>query len=304
MSTGDDHAVETLLAVRAARETGVLEAYLESAGTPAEAARIANVTETGARVAGRALADVGVLERVDGEYEPSNPALGLLTKRDPRSIGTLPHRLDVLDTLVDLPETIETGSPPELPPEWRRNRVGADEATPEAVRRARVTTAVRAAPDATDALDVCGGAGATAAELAARGLDAAFVEAPEILDEVRPLAESRDVTPLVGPLDDLDRRFGLVTLVDVVGEQSVPEAEQTLSAAVGRVAPGGTVVVLDRFAEPAATRAAVRSLARGDGERPDESTVERVVGDTDATDVRSESVPGTDYDAVIARRPE
>ncbi len=294
--------LERLLYAWAARETGVLSAYLESAGTPSEAAAEADVTEASARVAGRVLASLGVLERVEGEYEPTNRALGLMVKRDPRSVGSLPHRLDVIDTLVALPETMETGVPPTFPESWHHNRVGASEAVSEATRRACVTTAIRAAPGAERVLDVCGGAGGRAAEFEARGVDATVVESPTVLEATRPLVESRGVAAVEGPLSEIQRTFDLVVSVDDVLAMDVSETAQTVTAAAERLAERGALVVIDRFDEPAATAAAVRGVAAGTGDGPTASTVADLLAEAGLTEIREESVPGTDRRAVIGER--
>jgi len=296
----DDTTLAHLLCARAARETGVLAAYLESAGTPVAAAETAGVTEESARVAGRVLAELDVLERVDGEYEPTNRALGLLTKRDPRSVGSLPHRLDVLDTLVALPETMETGVPPTLPDEWVRNAVGAREAVPEATRRAVVTAAMRAHPDADSVVDVCGGAGTYAAEFRERGLSATLVESQSVVEAVRPLAESRDLDVFAGPVSELRWTFDVGFLGDAVAGMRPEEAAATVDALAEHVAADGRLVVVDRF--ESSTAGAVRSLAIGDGELPSTETVGEWLRAAGFAGVETASVPGTDRTAVIGRR--
>lgn len=298
----DDTELARLLCVRAARETGLLAAYLESAGTPAEAAAAADVTEASARVTGRVLAEMGVLHRVDGEYEPTNGALGLLTKRDPRSVGDLPHRLDVLDALVALPETMETGVPPTLPDEWARDQVGASETVPEATRRAVVTETLRHHPEAASVVDVCGGAGAYAAEFRERGLAATLVESAAVVEAVRPLAESRGLDVFAGPVSQLDWTFDLGFLADGVTAMSESEATTTVEALADHVADDGRLVVVDRFEGPAATAAAVRSLATGDGDVPSPEAVGDWLRTAGFDEVVHESVPGTDRVAVVGSR--
>lgn len=302
MNDSDRLSAETLCYVRAVRETGLLDAYLTESGTPSEAAAEAGVTEASARVAARVLDQIGVLERVDGEYEPSNRALGLLTKRDVRSIGSLPHRLDVLDTLAELPETMATGVPPQLPDDWSVNAVGAREATSEQIRRACVTTAVRAAPDAETVLDVCGGAGDFAAEFQSRGLAATVVDSAEIVDQVEPLHESRNLRSFEGPLDDLPWTFDLAFWADGICSMDAEEAQSTLAAAAESVAASGTLVVIDRFDGSAATAAAIRGVATGDGGAHDPAAVADWLSDAGFSTVESESVPGTDRTAVVASR--
>lgn len=302
MNDSDDRSVETLLFVRAVRETGLLDAYLTDAGTPSEAAAVADVTESSARIAAEVLDEMGVLERVGAEYEPSNRALGLLTKRDVRSIGSLPHRLDVLDTLVALPETMTTGVAPRLPDDWSVDAVGAREATPEHVRRACVTTAVRAAPSAESVLDICGGAGDVAVEFQTRGLDATVVDSPEVVDHVEALHESRDLRGFAGPIDELPWTFDLAVCVDDVSRMDAEEASTTLAAAAEAVVDDGVLVVIDRFDGPGATDAAIRGVATGEGGAHDTATVEDWLSAAGFVETDAEPVPGTDRTAVIGRR--
>ena len=103
-----------LLLLRAARETGVLDALVSAADTPTEVADQAGVTERAAAATVGALVDLGFLEWVGGGVEPTNRMLGFVTKTDVRSIGSLPRELDVADALVDLPGTMRSGERPEF----------------------------------------------------------------------------------------------------------------------------------------------------------------------------------------------
>lgn len=302
---------ETLVFLWAAREAGIVDAYLERAGTPAEAAAIADVTEESARVAGRVLHRVGVLDRVDGEYEPANRALGLLTTRDPRSIGSLPHRLDRIDALVGLPETMATGVAPQQPTDAAVKELGAREATGEATVRACVTAAVRANPDAETVLELCGGAGTYAAEFVARGREATVLEAADVLDRVELLLSSRGVDGRSGPLDEVGDGFDLVAWIDAPTGMDADEAATTVDAAAEVVADDGAFVLIDAFStagnagdgEPnaAATRADVRGLATGHGGAHPVATVREWLTDAGLDAVTDEPVPGTDFHAVIGR---
>jgi hypothetical protein len=302
VTDSEELSAETLWYVRAVRETGLLDAYLTEAGTPSEAAAEADVTEASARVAARILDEIGVLERVGEEYEPSNRALGLLTKRDVRSIGSLPHRLDVLDAFAELPETMATGVPPRLSEEWSVNAVGAREATPEQVRRACVTTAVRAAPAADTVLDICGGAGDFAAEFQTRGLAATIVDSAEIVERVEPLHESRNLRTFEGPLDELPWTFDLAFWADGVCSMDAEEAKSTLVAAAASVAAEGTLVVIDRFDEAGEMEAAIRGIATGEGGAHDTDDVAEWLSDAGFSTVETESVPGADRTAVVGHR--
>ncbi|MDL0124722.1 hypothetical protein PNQ92_04785, partial [Halobacterium salinarum] len=131
----------TLLVLRAARETGVLDALVASADTPAAVAEQAGVTERAAEVVVAVLVDRGFLTWVSGAVEPTNRMLGFITKTDVRSIGSLPHALDVADALVALPAAMEGDDVPAGSDTDRafRNRLGAAAARDDAAVRAAVT---------------------------------------------------------------------------------------------------------------------------------------------------------------------
>ena len=291
---------ETTLAVWAARETGLLEAYLREAGTPRAAAETAGVTEEAARVIGRVLAEAELLTETDEGYEPTNGALGLLTTRDARSIGSLPARLDTIDALTELPETMTTGVPPRDTRAHRESArvhaVGAREATDAAVVRACVTAAIRAAPDAERVLDVAGGAGTYAAEFTTRGLDATVQDAPNVCERFGSLLEARGLGVTTDALDAVGEPFDVVFWADGPTRMDAPEAAATLVAASDAVADGGTLVVIDRFGDTAAD---VRGLATGGGGGHETARVREWCLEAGLSP-RIRPVPGTDREAVVA----
>ncbi|SEP20309.1 Methyltransferase domain-containing protein [Halogranum amylolyticum] len=312
---------EQLLLLWAARRSGALDALLESAGTPADVAETADVTLHAARVTVGALEAMGFLERVGTEYEITNRALGFLAKRDVRSIGRLPHALDLLDLSTELPETMATGSSPERPPNWTRNRLGAHAATDEADVRACVTAAVREYPGTPPArvLDVAGGSGVYAREFVARGFDVTLVDDRETVDVVSPLLAPTSVDLVAtdlpslaalgsdgasSPVEQVDLVFG----VDVLRRFAARENESLVAETADVLAPGGTLVLADVFdgqrADAAETvRIAVEALATGDGGLYDERTVRAWFEDAGLVDVAVRSVPGTDRRAVVGHVP-
>ena len=199
-------AVATVAALRAARETGVLDALLDDADTPTEVAARTTVDARAASVLVDVLADRGFFEVVDGAYEPTNRALGLLTKTDLRSIGRVPHEVDRFDAYAALPETLASDDAVAAARDARgddydRNHLGFEQATPQSAANAAVSAAERAVPNAARVLDVGGAPGKHATEFAARGATVTLRDAPEHVDAVRPLLAHRDVALDAGALD-------------------------------------------------------------------------------------------------------
>ena len=285
--------LDGLVLLWAARRSGVLDALLESAGTPEAVAETAGVTEHAARVTVDGLEAMGFLKQVGSEYEITNRALGFLAKRDIRSIGRLSHALDVFDLWTALPETM-AGEVPEQPADWTRNRLGAQAATDETVVRACVTAAVREAPDATRVLDVAGGSGVYAREFVARGHEVTLVDDANVADVVAPLLEPTAVdlvSTSLPSLSGVDGSFDLAVGVD------------TLES-------GGTLVfedVFEREGESANTAdaiaVAVDALATGEGALHSETEVREWFEAAGLADVVVRDVPGASRRAVVGHKP-
>ncbi|MXR42439.1 SAM-dependent methyltransferase [Halobaculum sp. WSA2] len=293
--------IHELFLLWAARRTGILEALLSTAGTPAEVAAATDVAQPAAERVVRALARVGFLERVGDEYEPTNRALGLLAKRDVRSIGAFPHELDRLDELVELPETLETGVAPERRGDWEANALGADYATAEATVRACVTEAVRAAPHAGSVVDLSGGSGVYAREFVARGLDATLVASPATAERLGRVHADRVRIHADVPAA-LDPDFDVAFLGDALSAMDSAEARATCSVAADLLDGDGAVVAADVFADGddvAAVAAEVRGLAAGHGGAHPPEDVRDWLVDAGLADVRVSAIPGTDRSAVV-----
>lgn len=291
---------EALLLVWAARRTGLLEALLSSAGTPTEAAAATEVSEPGARRVIGALADLGFLESVDGEYEPTNRALGMLAKRDVRSVGPIPHALDATDDLVGLPGTLEGGVPPERGDDREANALGAHYATDEATVRACTTAAVRAVPGAGSVVDLCGGSGVYAAEFAARGLDATLVTSPTAA-ELFGRVHGDGVALHAGAPSALDGGFDLAFLGDALSGMAPAEARATLAVGADLLDGDGAVVAADVFDDgsEAAVAADVRGLASGHGGAHDPDAAREWAVEAGLADVGIAPIPGTDRRALV-----
>lgn len=302
--------VEELVLLWTARRSGVLDAVLDTAGTPAEAAEAAGVTEEAAAVVVESLADLGFVREVGGEYEITNRALGFLAKRDVRSIGRLPHALDLLDLWTDLPERMATGETPETPDDWTRNRLGAHAATDDAAVRARVTAAVRERPDAERVADLLGASGTYATEFAARGFETTLADDAESVEAVEPMLRHRGVGTVVadapGELGLDSEAFGLAFAADATSRLDPAENRALFDAAFDALEPGGTLVLVDvlRDGSPESVGARVRALGVGRGDAYPEATYREWLRDAGFSDVACKSVPGDRRTAVVAHRPE
>jgi hypothetical protein len=293
-----------LLLLRAARETGVLDALVSSADTASEVAEAAGVTERAAETTVGALCDMGFLERVGGGVEPTNRMLGFVTKTDVRSIGSLPHRLDVADALLALPETMATGELPEPTDRERahRNRLGAAAAEDDARIRAAVTAAVREHPDADSVLVVGDDGGQHAVEFAARGFDVALRHDAETVDALRPLLAPEPVELVPGdPREAVDADADIVYLPGVARRHSPAANRDLLAAARDAAASDGVVVHVDAF--DSAPALAAELLATTDAGRVHETdAVVEWFADAGFRDTGTADVPGTPYGLVAGRR--
>jgi len=293
-----------LLLLRAARETGVLDALVSDADTPSEVAESAGVTDRAAELTVDALCDMGLLERVSDGVEPTNRMLGFITKTDVRSIGTLPSELDRLDALVALPETMERGHPPKPRGDELRNRLGAAAAEDDASVRAAVTAAVREHADA-DSVLVVAGAGHHAREFARRGFDVTLLAEPSVVDAVEPLLDSERVELVAGdPLDGVEGDFDLVFHAGVAREYGAEENRRLLEAARDAAAEGGHAVHVDVLrGETANAGTTAELLATTEaGACHDAATLGEWFGDAGFEAVREGDVPGTEYRFVAGRR--
>ncbi len=301
-----EYPTEVLAALWAARETGLLEALLTEAATPAAAAAAAGVTERAATVVVATLVDEGYLTAVGDGYEPTNRALGLLTKTDVRSLGTTPRRLDLFDALCALPETMETGRPPDASEDRERNELGAAAAMDEATVRA-VVTAARRPGTAEDVLVLAGAPGRVATEFADRGCSVTVVDGEDAVGVTRPLVRDRDVECVTAPVTELPpERFDLAVAVDYTHRLPPGENRHLASTVCDLLTGGGHLVLIDRLRgrSPGANALAVEALATTVG--GDAYTEERYrdwLDDGGYDDVAVRDVPGTDRQAVVGRRP-
>ncbi|WP_435361385.1 methyltransferase domain-containing protein [Haloarchaeobius sp. DFWS5] len=300
---------ETLFLLWAARATGILDALLDDADTPAEVAAETGVTERAARLTVETLADEGFFKTVDGTYQPTNRTLGFLAVSDLRSVGQFPHELDLLDSLGALPATMrgEQDSADEPDSPW--NRLGYVQATPEATVRASVTVAQHAVPGPATVLDLGGAPGTYAMEFARRGYDVTLADTETRLAESESLLARESVqtlaTELVPSLDtDALPTVDCVFVPMRTHEFSRETNRELVAGAADLLADDGWLVVVDylRDRSARATETTVRSLATGDGEAYTSSDYREWFDAAGLRAVQVRGVPGTERQAVLGRQ--
>jgi len=314
------------LLLRAARETGLLDAVTTDAGTPAEVAESTGVTERAARIVLDALAELGYLtvvdgedavgdERVDTQYEPTNEALGFLATADVRSIGSAPLTIDSVEFWLQLPETMRTGEPPELHEDWTEHYVGGMADRDAAGVRASVTAAVHRNPDAERVLDAGGGPGTVAKEFASRGFDVTLLDRPDVIEIDRKFLEhepidlvSGDVTeglPSAGKSDG--DRFDVVFCSRVAHALGPEGTRDFVANAYDALNPGGALVLTDFVrvrADEAALFGAHVFAMNGEGETYTEAQFTDWLTDAGFEDVEVRDVPGVSDQVIAGRRPD
>ena len=299
----DDLDAETLLLLRAARETGLLEALVREADTAGEAATVAGVDERAAELTVDVLLAEGFLARVGEAVEPTNRLLGFLAAADLRSVGRLPDRLDALDALAELPDTMQTGEPAnggDL-----THRLGARAALDDATVRAVVTAAIRTAPDADRVLDVEGAPGPFATEFAARGREVTLADRSDALDPSWPLLAVEPVELVAVETDEpLPDGFDLVFAADATPTRDREETRAFVARLAGATTDGGTVVLVDRLWNRSenSVPATIEAYARHGGGLSRESDFREWFEAAGLGDPEIRQVPGTDRYAVVGMR--
>ncbi|WP_435334776.1 class I SAM-dependent methyltransferase [Haloarchaeobius sp. TZWWS8] len=306
---------ETLFLLWAARETGVLDALLDDADTPAEVAEATGVTERAARLTVDSLAAMGFFKLVGDAYEPTNRALGFLAVADLRSVGRFPYELDELERLQRLPEVMQGATVRETDDEtW--NRLGHVQATDEATVRASVTVAQHAVPGSPSAerdgparvLDFGGAPGTYAVEFARRGYEVTLADTGARLAESESLLAREPIeTVAVDPAAESAADLPTVDCVFVpmrTHEFGRETNRALVSRAADTLADDGWLVLVDHLRDesPQATATTVRTLANGAGEAYGRDDYREWF---DAAGLRSfqvRSVPGTGRQAVLGRR--
>jgi SAM-dependent methyltransferase len=296
-----------VLLMRAARKTGILDAVTTDAGTAEAVAAETGVTERAARITLQAMAEMGYLQQVDGEYEPTNEALGFVAKTDVRSIGRGPARLDFAERWIQLPETMRTGEPPEKPDNWTKNYMGAMAALDQTTVRSSVTAAVHRHPDAERVLDAGGGPGLFAKEFVRRGFDVTLVDRPEVVELDSQFLEHDPIELVEGDItEDLPKGFDVVFCSRTAHALGPEGTRRFLANAYDALDLGGHVVLTDFLrgrADGAAVFAAhlLAQTEDGDTYTADQYTDWLEEAGFEAVEIRD--VPGTNNQVIAGQRP-
>ncbi|MCU4751633.1 class I SAM-dependent methyltransferase [Halobacteria archaeon AArc-curdl1] len=299
-------SLEVLLLLRAARETGALEALMRTAATPSELCERTDLTERGAESLIDVLEAEGFLQRVGDSYEPTNRSLGFLAKTDVRSIGSLPAILDRLDRGFELDETLCTDAPRPIDARERRNNLGAQAAVEEATVRAVVTEIVRTAPDATRVLEISGAPGRYAVELASRGLEVVLTDTPARLADSKAILAGKSVRPLEAdtPADMPAERFDITVGIEYASCFAPAANSRLVERATERLKPGGWLVLVERLEGEGATRRAVELLLETDAGRVyDGDRYLEWFEEYGLEESAVSTIPGTGFHAIAGRWP-
>ena len=303
----------------AASETGALDALLDDADAASDVAARTDLDAHAAGVLVDVLADRGFFDVVDGAYEPTNRALGLLTKTDLRSIGTTPRDIDRFDAYAALPETLTDDDPAASALDRRgedheRNRLGAQQATPDAAVSAAVSAAQRTAPTAATVVAVGGSPGQHATEFAARGHDVTLRDTPGRIDAARPLLAPRDVELDPGALTDALSTTDLVFATDLtprLDDTALDDFAATAHDALARTtepedtshAPERALVLVEHLQDRSPRTATRRldALATGHpGDHRTEAALRETLQTAGFQRVDVHAVPGLDAHAIAA----
>ena len=299
--------LEELMILRAARESGVLDALMTDAHTPEEVAESTAVTERSARIVVDALAEMGFLTELQSGYEPTDSSLGFLATRDIRSIGSLPHRLDCLENWIALPETMCGEEPPVAVTDRIRHFQGAMATVDESTVRAFVTEAIHAHPQPDRVLDVGGGSGRFSKEFGRRGFAVTLFDRPSTIEIVEPLLRGTRVELVSGDaLDSLPNGFDLVFCSRLAHGFESDENRRLLANVADALEPGGTVVHVD-YVRGRSDRASIfgaHMLAQtAGGNTYTDEEFEIWLTDAGFEGVEIRNVPGTAYHSIIGHLP-
>lgn len=301
-----DHA--PLFVLRACRKTGVIDALLSGTTDPAGISEETGITDRAAEIVLPTLAHLGYVERVDGEYR-STERLEVFDPETPVAERTiLPHRLDILENYLQLPEIMRTGEYPEPARDELENYVGGMATIDESVVRAAVTETQHVHPRPDRVLDVGGSIGRFAREFAHRGSDVTLLDSPPVIDIVRPYLEDTDVELLAGDaLDSLPAGFDVAFCGRLTVSFSPAENQQVFENLYDAVEPGGTVACMEFVRDRSATGplfGAHMLAMSGTGNTHTAAQYREWLTDAGFIHPAVRDIPAIDFKLIVGHRPE
>ncbi len=273
LASGYRGAQVVLTAVR----LGLFEALAEGPLPARELAERLDADLRGTRILADALAALGVLEKEDAAYRDSPAAREFLVPGGPRSrTAILRHGARLYERWAGLYDAVRRGEPaPEdrIDPRLREGEEEFARAMADIGRESAVTTAdalerLGVLEGARTALDLGGGPGIYALELASRapGLRVTVLDRPDTAAVARANIEEAGLADRVGARagdaleEDLGGPWDLVFTSNFV-HILPPEANRRLvRRAAGALAPGGRLVVKDFLLDPDRTTPAGAAL--------------------------------------------
>lgn len=289
----------------ACRETGVLDALRRGDTDPESIAEETGITERAATIGLAALVDLGYAQAHDGTFRPTERLQVFDPETPVTDRGILPHRLDSLENYMNLPEVMKSGTVGDVSGRELRNYVGGMAVIGDSTVRAGVTAAERVHPRPRRVLDVGGGIGRFSREFSRRGANVTLLEAPEIVDIVRPHLGETDIELVAGDaLEDLPGGFDLVFSSRLTVSFSPAENERYFENVYEALESGGTIVDMEyvRGRSDAAAMFAVHMLTMS--ETGNTYPPDRYHSWLDGAGFRDSSVstiPGTDFQAIAGK---
>jgi SAM-dependent methyltransferase len=294
--------------VWACRETGVIDALLDGPKRAKAVAAETGITERAAAIALEGLRDGEYVERSGEEYRPTPELTAFDPDTDPLDRGILPHRLDSLAKYTQLPETMQTGDPPGRTEEGFHNYIGAMATIDEAEVREIVTAVEHCHPRPDSVLDVGGGPGRFSAEFRRRGADVTLFDQPAVLDMLADRHEQAGLDVVAGNAQEsLPEGFDLVFSARMTSGFTPEDIQTYFENAYAAVEPGGTFAAIERVRgrSEVAERFAVHMLAVfPTGNTYEASTYREALTRAGFVDAEIDEVPGTEYQAIVGRKPE
>lgn len=294
--------------VWACRETGVVDELLDGPKRASELADCANITDRAADIVLEALVDLGYAEQSGEAYEPTDRLTVFDPDTDPLDRGILPHRVDSLESYMQLPEIMRTGETPDHTREGFLNYVGAMATVEDATVREVVTVTEHAHPRPDRILDVGGGPGRFSAEFARRGGDVTLFDRREVLDLLEARHDDLGVDVVAGDAtESLPTGYDLVFSARMTTSFTPADLRDYFGNAFDTLDPGGTFVCAERVRgwSEVDDRFAVHMLTLAEtGNTHTEAEYRSALEDVGFVDITLEDVPRTEFQAMVGHRPE